>query len=137
MELLALLLILALASYLRLANNTDNPGWYTAEGTHLDIARHLAQGQIRYLAINQSTLITTKLPLFEVLRDRFIFEPDHTGVHFVVVDNLWYNWARWNVAGVAATLDHVEIWPMVFQSGAVRVYSNAEFMPVSPERTEE
>lgn len=39
-----LALILALAAYLRLANNGTIPGWYTDEGTHLEIVRHLAQG---------------------------------------------------------------------------------------------
>jgi 4-amino-4-deoxy-L-arabinose transferase-like glycosyltransferase len=66
-EIAALLFILALAAYLRLANNADNPGWYSDEGTHLDIAQNLAHGRIQYLAINQSTLLFSKLPLFEML----------------------------------------------------------------------
>jgi len=66
LEIVALLLILALAAYLRLANRADNPGWYTDEGTHLDIAQNLLCGHIQYLAINQSTLLFAKLPLFEL-----------------------------------------------------------------------
>jgi hypothetical protein len=66
-ETLVLLLILVLAAYLRLANHADNPGWYTDEGTHLDIAQNLLRGRIQYLAINQSTLLFAKLPLFEAL----------------------------------------------------------------------
>lgn len=66
-EIAALFLILALAAYLRLANNADNPGWYSDEGTHLDIAQHLVRGRTQYLAINQSTLLFSKLPLFELL----------------------------------------------------------------------
>jgi 4-amino-4-deoxy-L-arabinose transferase-like glycosyltransferase len=64
---LALALILLLAAYLRLANAATNPAWYTDEGTHLDIARHLLQGQVQYLAINQSWLLFSRLPLFELL----------------------------------------------------------------------
>lgn len=56
---------LILAASLRLINLSHNPGWYTDEGTHLDIARHLANGQIRYLAVTGSTLLFAKLPLFE------------------------------------------------------------------------
>lgn len=62
-----LLLVLGLAAYLRLANVGHNPGWYSDEGTHLDIARFMASGRIQYLAINQSTLLFAKLPLFEGL----------------------------------------------------------------------
>jgi hypothetical protein len=51
----------------RLANGEDNPGWYTDEGTHLDVAQNLLQGRIRYLAIDESTLLFAKLPLFELL----------------------------------------------------------------------
>lgn len=64
---LLLLMILVLAAHLRLTNLADNPGWYTDEGTHLDIAQNLLQGRVQYLAINQSTLLFAKLPLFELL----------------------------------------------------------------------
>lgn len=62
----ALLLILLLAAYLRLTNIAVNPGWYADEGTHLDIARHLLNGEIRYLAVNRSFLLFARLPLFEL-----------------------------------------------------------------------
>ncbi len=66
-ESLAVALILLLAAYLRLANLAINPGWYTDEGTHLDIARHLLHGQVEYLAIDQSWLLFSRMPLFEIL----------------------------------------------------------------------
>ncbi len=49
------------------SNLGDNPGWYTDEGSHLDIVRHLLDGRVQYLAINQSTLLFSRLPLFEGL----------------------------------------------------------------------
>jgi 4-amino-4-deoxy-L-arabinose transferase-like glycosyltransferase len=67
LELLALTLILLLAAYLRLANVAANPAWYTDEGTHLEIARHLLHGQVQYLAVDQSWLLFSRLPLFELL----------------------------------------------------------------------
>ena len=67
LEWITLLAVLILAAYLRLANNGLTPGWYTDEGTHLEIARHWAQGRVQYLAINQSTLLFAKLPLFEFI----------------------------------------------------------------------
>jgi hypothetical protein len=70
LEVIALLLILGLAAYVRLANHTDNPGWYTDEGTHLDIAQNLMHGRVQYMAINQATLLFSRLPLFELLLAR-------------------------------------------------------------------
>jgi 4-amino-4-deoxy-L-arabinose transferase-like glycosyltransferase len=67
LEALLLLLILLLAAYLRLHQVSTNPGWYTDETTHIDIARHLLNGENRYLAIQHSTLLFARLPLFEYL----------------------------------------------------------------------
>lgn len=66
MEAAALLAILALAVYLRLTNLADNPGWYTDEATHVNIAHHLLSGHIQYFAINQSTLLFARPPLFHI-----------------------------------------------------------------------
>ncbi len=63
-ELLLILVILTLAGYLRLANLVDNPGWYSDEGTLINIAQNLMQGKVQYLAINQSILIVGRPPLF-------------------------------------------------------------------------
>jgi hypothetical protein len=62
-----LLLILALAAYLRLANLADNPGWYTDEGANLMMAQSLAEGGVRYMAVNRSILLFARMPLFECL----------------------------------------------------------------------
>ena len=67
LHIIALLLILTLAAYLRLHRVEQTPGWFSDEGTHLAIARHLQAGQIQYLALNQSTLLAARLPLFELL----------------------------------------------------------------------
>lgn len=61
------MLILALAAYLRFVNLAVNPGWYTDEATHVDIAQHLLRGEVRYMAINQSTLLFARPPLFHLL----------------------------------------------------------------------
>jgi hypothetical protein len=62
-----LMAVLGLAAYLRLAHIGDNPGWYTDEATHLLIGQQLLKGRSQYLAINQSTLLFARLPLFEWL----------------------------------------------------------------------
>ena len=66
-EAAALLLILSLAAYLRLANRADNPGWYSDEGTHIDIAMNLMEGRAQSLAITQSMLLVARPPLFHLL----------------------------------------------------------------------
>ena len=64
---LALVLILVLAAWLRLYRAAETPGWYSDEGTHLEIARNLLEGRTQYFAINQSTLLVARLPLFDYL----------------------------------------------------------------------
>ena len=66
-ELAAIFGITLLAACLRGVNLATNPGWYTDEGTHLDIARNLIAGRVQYLAIDQSWLLFSRLPLFENL----------------------------------------------------------------------
>ena len=58
---------MALAAYLRLWRVAETPGWFSDEGTHLEIARHLLDGRIQYLSVTQSTLLFARLPLFEWL----------------------------------------------------------------------
>lgn len=60
-------IVLSLATLLRFVNLPGNPGWYTDEGVHLDVAWHLSQGRFQFLAITQSTLLPARLPLFELL----------------------------------------------------------------------
>ena len=66
-ELILMVLILGLATFLRLANLADNPGWYTDEGTHLNIAANLLDGRVQYMAVGESTLLFARLPLFETI----------------------------------------------------------------------
>jgi 4-amino-4-deoxy-L-arabinose transferase-like glycosyltransferase len=63
-EILLLLVILGLALYIRLANGATNPGWYTDEGSDIDMAHHLQMGEFRYLAVNQSFLMFGRPPVF-------------------------------------------------------------------------
>lgn len=59
--------ILLLAAYLRLHHLSATPGWFSDEATHVEIARHLLDGEWRYLAVGQSTLLFARLPLFEIV----------------------------------------------------------------------
>ncbi len=66
-EIIAITAILGLAAFLRLANVGDNPGFYSDEGTAINIAQNLMQGKVQYLAIGQSTLLEAKLPPFSLI----------------------------------------------------------------------
>lgn len=66
-EIAVLVSILLLAGYLRLLNVSQSPGWYSDEGTILNITQNLLEGRWQYMAINQSTLIAARLPLFPLL----------------------------------------------------------------------
>src|SRR5512135_2060729 len=69
---LALTGVLALAAYLRLNNLADNPGWFSDEGSNLEVASHLQQGRLQYMALGESTLLVSRLPLFEGLLAAFL-----------------------------------------------------------------
>ena len=66
-SLVALSGVILLAAHLRLSNVTNNPGWFADEGSNLDVAYHLRQGQLQYMALGQSTLMVSRLVLFEGL----------------------------------------------------------------------
>lgn len=61
------ILVFGLLVFLRLNFLDTNPGWYSDEGSDLDIARHLAQGQWQYFALGGTPLIAARVPLFHLL----------------------------------------------------------------------
>lgn len=64
-EILLFLVIIGFAAYFRLSGVATNPGWYTDEGTDIDIAHHLQMGEVQYFAVNQSFLLFGRPPLFQ------------------------------------------------------------------------
>ena len=58
------IVLVSLSIYLRLWHIEFNPGWYTDETTHIEIAQNLLKGEIRYFAIEDSWLLFARLPLF-------------------------------------------------------------------------
>lgn len=61
------LVICGIAAYLRFTNLANNPGWYSDEGTVVEIAKNVLAGRTQYLAFNESTLLAARLPLFHIL----------------------------------------------------------------------
>jgi len=55
---------LLLSFYLHFVALGAIPGWYSDEGTLLEIARHLAEGKVQYLGLTQSFLLAGRMPLF-------------------------------------------------------------------------
>src|SRR3954447_2238271 len=77
---LLLVVILVLAGYLHLTNVAVNPGWYTDETAHIDIANHRLLGETQYMLIKDSTLMFGRLPLFHILLASYFqlsANPDH------------------------------------------------------------
>jgi hypothetical protein len=56
--------------------------------------------------------------------DRFAFDPHYQQARFVIVDNLWHNWAAWNVPGAPEVIREVETWPLAFATDEIEVYEN-------------
>jgi hypothetical protein len=66
---------------------------------------------------------TPHLPA-NVPADRWAFDPRYQHARFVIVDNLWRNWAVPNVPGVREMLSVVETWPLALKTGEIDVYAN-------------
>ena len=64
--LLIWMVICGIAAYLRFTNLPANPGWYSDEGTVVEIAKNFLAGRIQYLAFNESTLLAARMPLFPI-----------------------------------------------------------------------
>jgi 4-amino-4-deoxy-L-arabinose transferase-like glycosyltransferase len=64
LEAAGLVLIILMAALVRYPNLETNPGWYSDEGTLIDIASHLSMGETRYMAINGPLLLVGRQPLF-------------------------------------------------------------------------
>lgn len=64
LTLICLVTILTLAAYVRLHQVGINPGWYTDEATHIDIAQHLMHGRVQHMAVRDSMLLFARLPLY-------------------------------------------------------------------------
>jgi hypothetical protein len=56
--------------------------------------------------------------------ERFAFDPRFENARYVIVDNLWRNWAVVHMPAVAAMMKTAEQWPVVFQVGEIIVYFN-------------
>jgi len=67
LELVLLFMILSLASFLRIKNLDSMPGWYSDEGTLVEIAQNINRGKRQYLGITKSNLIAARMPLFPIL----------------------------------------------------------------------
>ncbi|MEM9950509.1 MAG: glycosyltransferase family 39 protein [Chloroflexota bacterium] len=62
-----IIIILGIGAVLRFWQLSDAPAWYTDEATHIEIARHLLMGEVRYFAVADSWLLFARLPLFEII----------------------------------------------------------------------
>jgi hypothetical protein len=59
-------------------------------------------------------------------QQRFLSNPLYTHARFVVVDNLWQTWGLSNAPDTTTVLAAMAKWPLVFQSGSIRVYENPD-----------
>jgi hypothetical protein len=60
--------------------------------------------------------------------ERYAFGPRYTEARFVIIDNIWTEWAVLNLPpALGEMMDDVEAnWTLVFEAGNIRVYENPE-----------
>ena len=82
---------------------------------------HVADFQMAVTALGKKT---EHLP-GDIPADRYLFDARYTAANYVIVDNLWRNWAADNMEEVGAMMDDVEAnWPAVFTAGDIVLYRN-------------
>ena len=82
---------------------------------------HVADFQMAVTALGKKT---EHLP-GDIPADRYLFDARYTTANYVIVDNLWRNWAADNMEEVGAMMDDVEAnWPAVFTAGDIVLYRN-------------
>nr|MBP7694566.1 hypothetical protein [Anaerolineales bacterium] len=60
---------------------------------------------------------------------RWVFDPRFERARYLVVDNLWRNWAVVHVPAVDAWWRAMDNWPIVFQTGAITIYAHPTTNP--------
>jgi hypothetical protein len=53
---------------------------------------------------------------------RWAFDPRFRRARFVIVDDLWRNWAAVHVPGVPQMFEELSVWPLRLDTGGVQVY---------------
>ena len=59
--------IILISAGVRIYKIDKFPGWYSDEGTVIDISKNLLEGNIQYLSLRSSTIIAARLPFFPLL----------------------------------------------------------------------
>lgn len=67
LETIALVGILAFGAFLRFHRLRDNPGWFSDEGSDINIAANLIHGRLQYFAIGESPMIAARPLLFHAV----------------------------------------------------------------------
>ena len=60
----------------------------------------------------------------DVPLDRFEFEADYEQAGMAVVDSIWREWAAVHLIGVSEMLRQIEMWPVLWEEGEIRVHQN-------------
>jgi hypothetical protein len=81
---------------------------------------NVADFQMAVAATGEATVhLPANLPV-----NRFAFDPRYPTARYIIVDNLWRNWAAVHMPAVAEMIQTVAAWPMAFQAGEISVYQN-------------
>ena len=60
----------------------------------------------------------------DVPLDRFEFGADYERAGMAVVDPIWREWGAAHLSGVSEMLRQIELWPVVWEEGEIRVHRN-------------
>jgi hypothetical protein len=66
---------------------------------------------------------TMHLPA-DIPYDRFTYNSDYKKAKYVIIDNIWTNWAIHNNLEFQIMINDIQKWPLVWNSGQICIYQN-------------
>jgi len=126
LEILAMVLVVMLAATVRYPYLENNPGWYTDEGTLIDIAQHLNKCKTAdfQISVAYEGIKTTHFPP-NMPTERFAYDTRLNQAKYVVIDPVWENFCITSIPEVEEMADMIiSTRQMVFKIGDIQIYQN-------------
>jgi hypothetical protein len=83
----------------------------------------IADFQVSLAYLQKSTMhLPGNIPL-----DRFEYNSDYKNAKFIIIDNIWTNWAIKESTEVKKIVEETQQWPLIWNQNEVFIYQNPIF----------
>ena len=111
--------VLAVVDYVR-ANSTETETVIASAPIAALLDGHGVEFQMAVVAMGHDAIHVPH----DLAPERLAYSADFRQAKYVIVDNLWRNWAAIHMPAIGEILAEVEGWEMVFEAGSIQIYEN-------------